>query len=193
MAAPKIATSRKPPAHAHVVNARRSASTATPRASVGLKLKRTVKAGKSKAPRPAGKRGPHNHFQGAEEEYLLTRLPDYQAAAKKRKSGVVCLAIGRDLVHKFGEGAFHLKADLKATEGVTENADSDEEADVDDEDDENGDKEPEAMGVVSGKETHPPNLTQAEADLHASRLKVLSIVSLIHEAQMRITDRVVAI
>lgn len=184
MASPKNPTSRKPAPHPQVANTRRSAARATPRASFGLKVKSTVRAGKSKPLKAAGKRGPRDHFQGAEKEYLLSRLPDYQAAAKNGKPGLMCLSIGRDLVHKFGDVAFH----LKATEGDAEDAHSDEDpdADVDVVDD---DDEPEAMGV--GSETNPQTLTQAAADLHASRLQVLSKVSPVHETPISSTYRII--
>ncbi|KZP08579.1 hypothetical protein FIBSPDRAFT_1052319 [Athelia psychrophila] len=169
MASPKNPTSRKPAPHPQVANTRRSAARATPRASVGLKVKRAVRAGKSKPVKAAGKHGPRDHFQGAEKEYLLSRLPDYQAAVKNGKPGLMCLSIGRDLVHKFGDVAFH----LKATEGDAEDADSDEDAGADaDAEVVDDDDELEAMGV--GSETNPQTLTQAAADLHASRLQVLS-------------------
>lgn len=190
MASPKNPTSGKPAPHPQVTKARRSAARATPRASVGLKVKRTAGAGKPKAAKAAGTRGPKDHFKGAEKEYLLSRLSDYQAAAKNGKPGLTCLSIGRELVDKFGDVAFH----IKATAGDPKDADSDEDAedeDVDDEGEGEGDDKPEAMGVGPGSETDPQTLTQAAADLHASRLQVLSKVSPVHETPISSTYRII--
>lgn len=166
MASLKEPRARKPTAHAHVVNTRRSSASTTPRVSGTIKVKRNAQAGKPKTTKVAGKRGPKDHFQGAEADYLLTRLPEYEAAVKTKKPGAVAHAIGRDLVQKFGDQAFH----IKAVAGDAEDADSD---------DDGGDKddEPEITVVAPGEKTAPQILTQAAADLHAGRLDILATVS----------------